>query len=222
MDKLVRQIEIPLARKVIEDAGLYIVKKEDLDKLAEVSADAYKDYPLHNWFTKGKYDPVASKLLMQISLRTMTEDAIIYADSEEMNGFAVWLPFGFTGNKTMPFLANGGLKLIFHSGLGLIGRLLTYETYAMNLKKEFTDHYDWYLYNLSIKKDAQGKGIASKLLRPMLQFCDDERMVAYLETNKESNVSLYKHYGFELKKEELIPKTPVTHYAMTREPAGKE
>ena len=221
MDKLVRQIEIPLARKVIEDAGLYIVKKEDLDKLAEVSADAYKDYPLHNWFTKGKYDPVASKLLMQISLRTMSEDAIIYADSEEMNGFAVWLPFGFTGNKTMPFLANGGLKLIFHSGLGLIGRLLTYETYAMNLKKEFTDHYDWYLFNLSIKKDAQGKGIASKLLRPMLKFCDDEKMVAYLETNKEGNVSLYKHYGFELKKEELIPKSPVMHYSMVRKPIGE-
>ena len=221
MDKLVRQIEIPLARKVIEDAGLYIVKKEDLDKLAEVSADAYKDYPLHNWFTKGKYDPVASKLLMQISLRTMTEDAIIYADSEEMNGFAVWLPFGFTGNKTMPFLANGGLKLIFHSGLGLIGRLLTYETYAMNLKKEFTDHYDWYLFNLSIKKDAQGKGIASKLLRPMLQFCDDEKMVAYLETNKEGNVGLYKHFGFELKKEELIPKSPVMHYSMVRKPIGE-
>ena len=221
MDKLVRQIEIPLARKIIEDAGLYIVKKEDLDKLAEVSADAYKDYPLHNWFTGGKYDPVASKLLMQISLRTMTEDAIIYADSEEMNGFAVWLPFGFTGNKTMPFLANGGLKLIFHSGLGLIGRLLTYETFAMNLKKEFTDHYDWYLFNLSIKKDAQGKGIASKLLRPMLQFCDDEKMVAYLETNKEGNVSLYKHYGFELKKEELIPKSPVMHYSMVRKPIGE-
>ena len=222
MDKLVRQIEIPLARKAIEKAGLYIVKKEDLDRLALVAADAYKDYPLHNWFAKGKYDQEASRLIMQISLRTMTEDAIIYADSEEMNGFAVWLPFGFTGSKTIPFLANGGFKLICHSGFGIIGRLLTYETYAMNLKKEFTDHYDWYLYNLSIKKDAQGKGIASKLLRPMLQFCDDERMVAYLETNKESNVSLYKHYGFELKKEELIPKTPVTHYAMTREPAGKE
>lgn len=222
MDKLVRQIEIPLARKAIEKAGLYIVKKEDLDRLALVAADAYKDYPLHNWFTKGKYDQEASRLIMQISLRTMTEDAIIYADSEEMNGFAVWLPFGFTGSKTIPFLANGGFKLICHSGLGIIGRLLTYETYAMNLKKEFTDHYDWYLYNLSIKKDAQGKGIASKLLRPMLQFCDDERMVAYLETNKESNVSLYKHYGFELKKEELIPKTPVTHYAMTRVPVGKE
>ena len=173
MDKLVRKIEIPLARRAIERAGLYIVKKEDLDRLAEVAASAYQDYPLHNWFTNGKYDAEASRLIMQISLRTMTEDAVIYADSEELNGFAVWLPFGFEGSKTMPFLFSGGLKLIFHSGFGIIGRLLTYETYAMNLKKQFTDNYDWYLYNLSIKKDAQGKGIAIKLMRPMLQFCDD-------------------------------------------------
>lgn len=220
MDKLVRKIEVPLAKKVIEKAGLYIVGKKDIDRLAEIAADAYRDYPLHNWFTKGKYDAKASKLIMQISLKTMTEDAVIYADSEELNGFAVWLPFGFTGSKTLPFLMNGGLRLIFHSGPGIISRLLNYETYAMNLKKDFTDNYDWYLYNLSIKKDAQGKGIASKLMRPMLQFCDDERMIAYLETNKEANVGLYKHYGFDLMKEELIPKTTVTHYAMVRYPKG--
>ena len=221
MDKLVRKIEVPLAKRAIERAGLYLVQKKDLDRLAEVAADAYRDYPLHNWLTKGKYDAKASKLIMQISLRTMTKDAVIYADSEEINGFAAWLPFGFSGNKTMPFLFNGGLKLIFHSGLGIIGRLLTYEKYAMKLKKDFTDHYDWYLYNLSVKKDAQGKGIAGKLMRPMLQFCDDERMVAYLETNKDTNVGIYQHYGFDLMKEELIPKTPVMHYAMVRHPKGE-
>ena len=218
MDKLVRKIEVPLARRAIERAGLYIVQEKDLDRLAEVAADAYRDYPLHNWFTKGIYDAIASKRIMQISLKTMTEDAVIYADSEEINGFAAWLPFGFTGSKTLPFLMNGGLQLILHSGLGIIGRLLSYETYAMNLKKEFTDNYDWYLYNLSIKKDAQGKGIASKLMRPMLDFCDDERMQAYLETNKEANVGLYRHYGFDLMKEEMIPKSQVMHYAMVRKP----
>ena len=222
MDKLVRKIEIPLARNAIEKAGLYLVQEKDLARLAEVAADAYRDYPLHNWFTNGKYDVTASRLIMQISLKTMTEDAVIYADSEKINGFAVWLPFGFTGSKTLPFLMNGGLSLILHSGLGIIGRLLTYETYAMNLKKEFTENYDWYLYNLSIKKDAQGKGLASRLMRPMLQFCDDERMVAYLETNKEGNVGLYRHYGFDLMKEEQIPKSTVMHYAMVRKPINKE
>ena len=222
MDKLVRKIEIPLAKKAIQKAGLYIVDEKDLDRLAEVAADAYCDYPLHNWFTKGKYDAKAASLLMEVSLKSMTENAVIYADSEEMNGFAAWLPFGFTGNKTLPFLANGGLRLFLHSGFGLVGRLLTYENYAMNLKKTFTDHYDWYLFNLSIRKDAQGKGLASKLMRPMLQFCDNERMVAYLETNKEANVGLYRHYGFELMKEEQIPKSTVMHYAMVRKPIYEE
>jgi predicted GNAT family N-acyltransferase len=53
-------------------------------------------------------------------------------------------------------------------------------------------------------------------MRPMLEFCDNEKMIVYLETNKKSNVSLYNHYGFELKKEEFIPKTNVIHYAMVR------
>ena len=218
MDKLVRQIEVPLARNIVEKAGLYVVKEKDLDKLADIAADAYKDYPLHNWFTKGKYNYKVSKTIMKISLKTMFKDAIIYADSEEMNGFAVWLPFGFTGSKTLPFLFNGGIDLIFTAGFGIIGRLLTYETYAMKLKEKYTNNVDWYLYNLSIKKEAQGKGIASKLLRPMLSFCDQENMVCYLETNKESNVSLYQHFDFVLAEKGLIKKSDVWHYAMTRKP----
>ena len=113
MDKLVRKIEVPLAKNVIKKAGLYIVEnKKDIDFLAKVSADAYEDYPLHTWLTKGKYDAVASELLMKSTLRSIAKDAIIYADSEQMNGFAVWLPFGFTGNKSLPFLFNGGFSLI--------------------------------------------------------------------------------------------------------------
>ena len=221
MDKLVRKIELPLAKRVIEKAGLYLVPKSRIGELAEIAADAYVDYPLHNWFSGGKYDEYVSKKSMEICLKTMTEDAVIYADGEEMNGFAAWLPLGFNGNKTIPFLTNGGIGLFFHSGPALIGRLITYETYAMKLKKEFTGNVDWYLYNLSIKRGAQGKGIASKLLRPMLEFCDRENIVSYLETNKESNVSLYKHFGFELAKNEMIPKTQVMHYAMVRKPNPK-
>ena len=89
MDKLVRKIEVPLAKKRMEEAGLYIVDPKEIEKLADVAMDAYKDYPLHNWFSKGKYDETASKLIMLISLKTMTKDAVIYADSPEMNGFAI-------------------------------------------------------------------------------------------------------------------------------------
>lgn len=125
---------------------------------------------------------------------------------------------GFTGSKTIPFLTHGGMGLIAHSGPSIIGRLLTYEKYAMELKKKYTSNVDWYLYNLSVSKKTQGKGTAGKLLRPMLAFCDREKMVCYLETNKESNVSMYEHFGFCLKEKGLIPKSDVMHYAMTRQP----
>lgn len=218
MDKLIRTIELPLAKKIVEKAGLYIVPKNRVKELSKIAADAYFDYPLHNWFSGGKYDEYVSEKVMEITLKTMKDDAVIYADSEELNGFAVWIPMGFNGSKTLPFLLNGGLSLIFHSGFGIIGKLLTYENYAMKLKEHFTGNGDWYLYNISVKKSAQGKGIAGKLLRPMLEFCDNENIVSYLETNKESNVSLYRHFGFELAEEGKIPGSSVTHYAMVRTP----
>ena len=218
MEKLVRNIEIPMAKQRILKAGLYIVPEERIEELSEAAADAYQDYPLHNWLTKGVYDSKASKLIMQTTLAAMKEDAVFYADSEELNGFAVWIPMGFTGSKTIPFLKNGGMELIFHSGLGIIGKLLTYETFAMKLKKKYTGHIDWYLYNLSVRKEAQGKGIAKKLLQPMLEFCDDEKMITYLETNKESNVSLYEHFGFELRETNPVPSSSVLHYSMVRDP----
>ena len=56
MDKLVRKIEIPLAKKAIEKAGLYIVQKKDLDCLAEVAADAYQDYGFAYCFGRSIYD----------------------------------------------------------------------------------------------------------------------------------------------------------------------
>jgi ribosomal protein S18 acetylase RimI-like enzyme len=204
------------AKKAVSDAGLYIVPKDRFDVLEEIAANAYHNYPLHNWLGSGKYDEIMSKLIMKITLKTMKNNAVIYADSEEMNGFAVWLPPGFTGSKTIPFLLNGGIRLILHSGIKIIGRLLTYENYAMKLKKESTGNKDWYLYNLSVLQKEQGKGIAKKLLSPMIKFCDNENKVIFLETNKENNVIIYQHFDFEVAKQGIVPKSNVEHYAMVR------
>ena len=204
------------AKQTIRSAGLYIVPKEKFDYLAEIAADAYRDYPLHCWLGKGKYDEIMSKIIMKITLRAMKKDAVIYADSEDMKGFAVWLPPGFTGSKTIPFMLNGGLRLIFHSGLKVIGRMLSYETYAMKLKRKCTGNEDGYIYNLTVLHHEQGKGIASKLLKPMLEYCDRVKTPVYLETNKEMNVDIYKHFGFEVALQGNVPKSDVEHYAMLK------
>ena len=40
MDKLVRKIEVPLAKNAIKNAGLYLVPNERLGELADVAMDA--------------------------------------------------------------------------------------------------------------------------------------------------------------------------------------
>lgn len=220
MDTIDKKIEIELAKRAVEQAGLYVAGESDLDRLAWVAADAYRDYPLHNWLSNGRYDERFSALLMKVTLKTMLADAIIYADSKEINGYAVWLPAGYSGTKALPFLMNGGFRLMLYKGPGIIRKLVAYDEHAMGQKKTLTNHRDWYLYNISVKKDAQGKGIAGKLMAPMLQVCDDELMMVYLETHRGSNVGFYRHYGFELASEAKIPKTSLTHYAMVRRPNG--
>lgn len=216
MNKQTKNEKLILAKEAFKKAGLYIAEEKDIDRLAEVAADAYEDYPLHNWFSGGRYDAKASELIMKISLKTMINDAVIFADCEEINGFAVILPPGFTGSKTLPFLLNGGIELILHSGLSIIGRLLSYETFAMKIRKKLTNYEDWYFYNLSVSKKSQGKGIATKLFAPAMKFCLDTDGLCYLETNKATNVDIYKHYGFKLRIKGTVPKSDVKHYAMTK------
>jgi hypothetical protein len=43
-------------------------------------------------------------------------------------------------------------------------------------------------------------------------------MPCYLDTLDEKNVSLYEHLGFKLIEESTIPGTPLTCWAMLREP----
>src|SRR4051794_10002142 len=63
----------------------------------------------------------------------------------------------------------------------------------------------WYLALLGVEPSAQGRGIAGQILRPMLDRLDAERLPAYLETGKPSNVAYYPRYGFEVYGEFALP-----------------
>ena len=205
-----------LAKKKVTDAGLYIATIDDIEQLASIAEDAYENYPLHNWFTNGKYNASLSKKIMAISLKAVIKNGIIYSDSKDATGFAIWLPPNFKGINTFSFLAHGGISLIFQYGLPTILKMQSYENFAMALKKKHTNNKDWYLYNLSIKKVFQGKGKATELLTPMLNFCNENSYFCYLETNKEENVPIYQHFGFILKETTFIPDSSVSHFAMLK------
>jgi ribosomal protein S18 acetylase RimI-like enzyme len=56
----------------------------------------------------------------------------------------------------------------------------------------------WYLPQIGVEPNAQGKGFGAALMRHALARCDQERALAYLEASKPENIPFYQRYGFEV------------------------
>jgi ribosomal protein S18 acetylase RimI-like enzyme len=68
-----------------------------------------------------------------------------------------------------------------------------------------------------VDPDAQGKGNASRLIKPMLARMDREQLSCYLDTNNENNVDLYRYYGFKVMKKYQFPNSNIVNWSMLRE-----
>jgi len=55
----------------------------------------------------------------------------------------------------------------------------------------------WYLTVIGVHSARQGRGVGALLLRAGLARADEQCQPVYLETNKEKNVEIYAHMGFE-------------------------
>lgn len=216
MNKKLNKIDIP------EIEGLYKMNKQDIEKFAESATLAYKEYPLFKYLTQNRFEHNVIKNIISASISSMKSDIIGLSTEEDANAIAIFVPPFYTGSKAIPFLLGGGLKLAFITPIGIFLRLLRYENHAMALKKKYTNHKCWYLYNVTVKPEYQHKGMSSTLLKPMFEFLDRIGQDCYLETHKEENVKIYEHYGFKLLSVSKIPKTDIVQYSMLRKAKEKE
>lgn len=75
----------------------------------------------------------------------------------------------------------------------------------------------WYLAVLGTDPIAQGQGLGSAVLRPVLEQCDADGIGAYLESSKERNIDFYARHGFRVMRELRLPRGP-TVWPMWRDP----
>lgn len=78
----------------------------------------------------------------------------------------------------------------------------------------------WYLALLGTEPSHQGRGLGSSLLAPILERCDREGQLAYLESSKAANVPFYERHGFEVTSELVVPGGP-SLWAMLRQPRSR-
>jgi ribosomal protein S18 acetylase RimI-like enzyme len=66
----------------------------------------------------------------------------------------------------------------------------------------------WYLQVIGTDPPHQGKGFAGRLMRRRLAMVDAQKLPAYLESSKDTNIPIYRSYGFEVTGEIKIPDGP--------------
>ena len=207
------------AERRIASQGLHLLTKEDIPRFALCSAEAYGNitYALDDYFVGHPCTKDELREMWLFNLKYFYSRALIYSDGPECNAWMLWIPPGCKGVSVMGFLRHGGLRMARKLGPASMKRIMHYEDYSAKVRMNTTGGREWYLYNLVVHPEAQGKHLAGKLISPMLEFCAQNQKQVYLETHAEKNVEIYRHFGFEVVSDAPIPGTEVTHWGMAKQ-----
>jgi GNAT superfamily N-acetyltransferase len=183
-------------------------------------ARAFYDDPLFNYFVP---DPVSQSRGLLTYMNAGVADAAPFDEIwvAHTNGkvacAAVWLPPDkYPRGPRRDLMTNlRGVPTFVRSGRRLSGALRLLNALDKAHHAIASPHY--YLAILGTDPCFQRTGAGSATLQPVLQRCDEEGVVAYLETQKEENVAYYARHAFELiDKIEVAGVPPV--WTLSRQP----
>ena len=180
-------------------------------------ARAFHDYPQYD-HTLSNLEERARKLpeIKEFMVRYGVMYGEVYSISSNLEGIAVWLPYWDAEVTRETAYKCGGRELKISLGKEYYKRYKPIVECEDRCHKQFADFFHWYLYPIGVDPIHQGKGYAGQLLRAKLAEVDKQNVPCYLETNREKNVSLYEHFGFEIMEEGIVPDTKVPYWAMLR------
>ncbi len=177
------------------------------DRLAEaagVLARSFRDNP--NFVDLFPDEKIRTRVLPHVfaaGLRDALGFEHVYAamHGDEIFGVATWLPPG-----AFPLSLRRQLRV-----LPDMVRILATAPRSTRWLLQFTSSVTgqhpeqpyWYLENVGVEPAAQGLGIGTRLLEPVLSLADAAGQSCYLETQTERNVAWYRKLGFEVRDSEV-------------------
>jgi GNAT superfamily N-acetyltransferase len=186
----------------------------ELPELARMLARAFHDDPVVSWACRpDSLRPRVLERLFGLRLRDIQLHGEIWT-GDGLDSVAVWTPperWHTTPRQDLSYASS-----LLHPRLLLrlpmvVGGLLR----VQSMHPEQPPH--WYLAILGTDPAAQGRGVGSATLAPVLEQCDRDGLGAYLESSKEQNIDFYARHGFRVIDERRLPRGPRL-WPMWREP----
>lgn len=186
----------------------------DIELLAGVIARAFDGDPIWEFIFPDRNHLERYRRYMSHELKThylhLDES---YTTVEGVQGAALWAPPGKWKQSNKQTL------LSLPTAIRSVGANIPRALRAISMIEANHppgEHY--YLSVLATDPVAQGTGVGSALLRPVLDRCDEQGIGAYLESSKEKNLAFYNRHGFEVTREIKLPGGGPSLWLMWREP----
>ncbi len=196
--------------------GCYIMQKEDIGRFANTLADGFSQYGLFKYICNGKYSHSKMETFWAVSLTLLDKDAICIADSKEANSVLIYIGPQSKEPGLMEYIKAGGIKMLFKLGIRSAVKLLKFDIEAQEAAKKYKNGNCGYLMAFATRLNKQGQHYGKPLMNALLQHLNSSGEECYLETLKDGNVDLYKHFSFELMEQMPLGYGGLTLYAMSR------
>ena len=184
----------------------------DVPALTGALARAFDDDPVMEWlFPDLRRRPRWTRTFFEVRLRQLLRQDEVWATGDR-SGAALWAQpdrWKLTVGETASLLARIAIGVGRRTVSGLRGLTL--------IEEHHPREPHWYLAVLGVDPPAQGAGLGSALLAPVLRSCDEDGVAAYLESSKERNIAFYARHGFRVTEEVRMPKGPPV-WLMWRDP----
>ena len=157
-------------------------------------------------------DPLFINLWPRAAHRRRTMESVLRAESTiaseqggacgifvdgTLGGIALWARPGTKRTTRQQLLEAVGIRHAILEPGSVVGGIRIFM--ALEARKPKEPHH--YLGVLAVDPAAQGRGVGRGLIEQGLTLSDQEGVPTYLETSKESNLSWYARYGFEVTEE---------------------
>lgn len=188
----------------------------DLDRAVEIQASAFIDDPLWCYLFPSQTRRASTlRKVFRPAYTFSIRNQQAYGVSDPMEGVAVW---SVPRQKVAPsaLFRAGFERLLLSSFVWQIFKVGGIFRRFEEMQKKYAPEPHYYLNTISVAPTAQGKGLASKLIKPFLARADAQQVSVYTETMTPANVTLYEHYGFRCMEHYRVPNTGLNLWAFYR------
>lgn len=180
--------------------GLREATTDDVHRLKATLSEAFHDDPIFGWLMPDEQHRLARlRRFFAIQLRHVALPHGFVWTSSDLAGAILTMPPGQWRTPPRTVLAHAAT---FGRYQLRAARLLV----AIESRHPREPHY--YIAEIGVHPEMQGKGLGSALMQPTLDRCDREGLPAYLEASSERSAALYERLGFRITRKLRVAGSP--------------